>query len=118
MKDIKQNTDLVAFCGLYCGACEKFIKEKCNGCNKNEKATWCKIRICCKEKNITTCAECNEYRNPKDCKKFNNIISKIFAIIFKSDRVACIIQIKKIGISGHAKRMTELRKQSLNKKSA
>jgi len=118
MKEIKENADLVAFCGLYCGACGAFLKEKCNGCNKNEKATWCNIRICCKNKNITTCAECNEYTDPKDCKKFNNIMSKIFALLFKSDRAACILQIKKLGTSGHAKRMTELRKHSLKKNAA
>jgi hypothetical protein len=115
MREIQENTGLVAFCGLYCGACGAFLKEKCNGCSKNEKAAWCKIRICCKDKNIITCAECDEYTNPKDCKKFNNMMSKIFAMLFKSDRAACIAQIKKIGTSGHAKRMTELRKHSLTK---
>jgi len=118
MKEIKENADLVAFCGLYCGACGKYLNDKCNGCNKNDKATWCKIRICCKGKKITTCAECNEYTDPKDCKKYNNIMSKIFALLFKSDRAACILQIKKLGTSGHAKRMTELRKHSLKKNAA
>ncbi len=115
MREIRENIELVAYCGLYCGACGSYLKEKCNGCYKNEKATWCKIRLCCKDKNITTCAECIEYTNPKDCKKFNNIISKIFALIFNSDRTACIAQIKKSGKSEHAKRMTESKSQTIKK---
>lgn len=115
MKEIKENVDLVAFCGLYCGACGRYLKEKCNGCCKNEKATWCSIRICCKGKKITTCAECSEYTNPNDCRKFNNIMSKLFAMLFKSDRAACIAQIKKAGTAGHAKRMTELKKHTIKK---
>lgn len=115
MRGVTENAELVAFCGLYCGACGAFLKEKCNGCSKNEKATWCKIRVCCKAKKVTSCAECNEYTNPKDCNKFHNNMSKIFAFLFKSDRAACIAQIKALGKSGHAKRMTELRKHSLKK---
>lgn len=38
----KQN---VAYCGLYCGACQSYTKGKCPGCDANEKATWCEIRI-------------------------------------------------------------------------
>ncbi len=74
MKEIKENAGLVAFCGLYCGACKAFLKGKCTGCSENEKAAWCKIRICCKNKKLITCADCNEYADPKDCKKFNNIM--------------------------------------------
>lgn len=115
MREIKEDIALVAYCGLYCGACGAYLKERCNGCSKNEKASWCKIRTCCKNKNITTCAECNEVTDPNDCKKFNNIIAKIFAFLFRSDRRACILQIKKLGAAGHAKRMAELRKQSLKR---
>ena len=115
MKEIREDIELVAYCGLYCGACGSYLKEKCNGCNKNEKATWCKIRLCCKAKGIATCAECIEYANPKDCRKFNNIISKIFVLIFNSDRAACIAQIKKSGISEHVKIMTELKSQTIKK---
>jgi hypothetical protein len=118
MKEIQADAKWVAFCGLYCGACGKFLKEKCGGCGRNEKATWCKIRICCKGRNIATCAECAEYADPKDCKKFNNAMSKIFAVLFNSDRAACISQIKKLGMAGHAKRMADLKKQSLSRKGA
>ena len=32
----------VAACGLYCGACRKFVKGQCPGCWENKKADWCK----------------------------------------------------------------------------
>ncbi len=115
MKEIVNNSELVAFCGLYCGACSKYLNNKCPGCHENSKASWCKIRKCCMDNDYSTCADCKEFSNPNDCKKFNNFISKIFGFIFKSDRAACINQIKEIGIEGHADKMTELRLQSIKR---
>ena len=48
----------VAACGLYCGACRKFVKEQCPGCWENKKADWCKIRACNIEHNYKSCADC------------------------------------------------------------
>jgi hypothetical protein len=115
MRDVVADTGLVAYCGLYCGACGAYLKEKCPGCHKNVKAGWCKIRACCMGKNIASCAACNEFKDQKECKKFNNIVSKLFAIVFKSDRPACIAQIKTLGLEGHAKKMAELKKQTIKR---
>lgn len=115
MRDVVASVDLVAYCGLYCGGCGAYLKERCNGCHKNEKASWCKIRLCCMGKGIASCATCNEYADPKECKKFNNIMSKVFALLFKSDRAACIAQIKEAGLEGHAKKMAGLKKHSIKK---
>jgi hypothetical protein len=115
MKEIVNNPELVAFCGLYCGACGRHLKGKCPGCADNSRARWCKVRSCCKDHQYSSCAECGEFSDPRDCKYFNNIISKIFGLIFRSDRAACIDQIKAIGIQRHAKKMTELKAQSLKK---
>jgi len=115
MKEIKANKELVALCGLYCGACKKYLNEKCPGCHENSKASWCKIRTCCLENNYLSCADCKEFTNPNDCKKFNNFMAKLFSLIFKSDRAGCIEQIGKIGIEGHAKKMAELKIPSLKK---
>ena len=52
MKEIISDPKLVAFCGLYCGACKAYLKERCPGCHDNEKATWCKVRTCCLENGI------------------------------------------------------------------
>jgi hypothetical protein len=105
MREVKADTALVAYCGLYCGACGAYLKEKCQGCHENEKASWCKIRLCVKDKGILSCAECKDFSDPKECKKFNNLMSKLFGLLFKSDRAACIKQIKALGLEGHSKKM-------------
>jgi len=115
VKEIVSDSRQVAYCGLYCGACKKYLKEKCKGCHENTKAGWCKIRSCCMNNQYTSCAECKEFADPNDCKKFNNFISKIFGLIFRSNRAACIAQIKKIGIEGHADKMTELKRSSIKR---
>ena len=43
MKTIAPDNKNIAACGLYCGACRKFLAEKCSGCKPNKKATWCKM---------------------------------------------------------------------------
>ncbi len=112
MKEITSDSNLVAYCGLFFGACGKYLKEKCPGCHENEKATWCKIRTCCIEKQYSSCAECKEFTNVDDCKKFNNFIAKIFGLIFRSNRKACIDQIKVMGIQGHSDDMAKNKLQS------
>lgn len=41
-KTITASTDHIAACGLYCGACRKYLNDKCPGCRQNDRATWCK----------------------------------------------------------------------------
>ena len=113
MKEIISDSKLVAYCGLYCGACRAYIKERCPGCHENEKATWCKIRICCSENGYVSCADCKQYTNPMECKLFNNFMSKIFGFVFRSNRAACIQQIQDIGIEKHADIMAEYKFHSL-----
>jgi hypothetical protein len=115
MPDIKVNAELVACCGLYCGACKSHLDEKCKGCHENSKATWCGVRSCCMEKQIKSCAECAEFPDPRACRKFNNFISKIFGLVFKSDRAACIAQIRQLGLEGHAKTMAEMKTQTIKR---
>lgn len=115
MKPIEAKPELVAACGLYCGACRAYLKGRCPGCRENAKATWCKIRSCCQERRIETCAECLEYPDPRGCRKFNNLISKFFALVFRSDRAACIEQIRRLGLAGHAADMATSRRQSVRR---
>jgi len=115
MKDIPVKTELVSFCGLYCGSCGKYLKGKCPGCAKNEKATWCKIRKCCIEKGINSCAQCNEYTDVKDCKMFDNFVAKMFEYVFKSDRKAGIQMIKDAGYENFARYMAENKLISMKK---
>lgn len=113
-KEIKIDKDLISYCGLYCGACGKFLNEKCPGCRKNEKASWCKIRKCNMEQSYHTCADCQ--KNVSECKTYSNFISKLFGLIFHSDRKACISRIKDIGEEAFAKEMSEKRIMTLKKK--
>lgn len=98
---------LVAFCGLYCGACGQYKRGKCPGCAKNEKAGWCKIRTCCQENGYATCAVCTRFTDVHDCGKFDNLLSRVFGLIFRSDRSANIARIKEIGIEAFANEMAD-----------
>lgn len=113
MKQIIANPDSIAACGLYCGACRKFLSGKCPGCKNNEKASWCRIRQCCISKGYHTCGECE--RVVRECKIYSNFISKVFALLFNSDRPACIDYIKKYGMVAFAEEMTCRRCQTIKR---
>jgi hypothetical protein len=118
MKTITSNLALVAYCGLYCGACGSYLKGRCSGCHDNPKATWCKVRSCCMERGYSSCTDCRDFDDPEQCGKYNNFISRIVGFVLRSDRVACIRQIKAIGIQGHADTMTKQRQQTIRKGTA
>jgi hypothetical protein len=107
------NRELIAYCGLYCGSCRKFMDKKCPGCRKNDKAQWCKIRVCCQENNYSTCANCD--MEPHECKKFNNFFSKLFALLFKSDREGCIKRIREAGEDTYAEDMSKKKEMTIKK---
>ncbi len=113
MEEIVVDPDLVAYCGLYCGACPRHIKGRCPGCRENEKATWCKIRTCCISGELTTCADCQPFPDPHGCRKFHNPFSRIIGFFLRSDRRACIEQIRERGIEGHASAMAALGRPSM-----
>ncbi len=94
-KEIKKSEELISACGLYCGSCKAYQKEKCSGCAEKENATWCKIRICCKESGIKNCSECEKYENVMECSYFNTLFANLFAFVFRSDRTANIELLKK-----------------------
>lgn len=116
MKEIQKNVKFIAKCGLYCGACKRFLKEKCPGCLENHKATWCSLRTCCLEKNMASCVDCKDYENVMDCRKYDNFMARIFGFIFNSDRSACIARIKEIGYDGFAHEMAENKIMTFKKK--
>ena len=115
MAEIVVEKNLVSFCGLYCGACSKYLKEKCTGCHEYEKATWCKIRTCCIENKYESCAVCGEFADVNDCKKYNNFISKVIGFVLRSDRKAGIEMIKAKGYEEFARYMAESKLVSLKK---
>ncbi len=99
-------SNLISYCGLYCGACTRFKKSKCPGCEQNTKASWCKIRTCCIEKNIASCAQCDEFTDVKVCRKFTNPVSKLFEFVFRSDRRKGIEHIRQKGPEAFAQFMS------------
>lgn len=113
MNQVVTDSALIAKCGLYCGSCKSYQKGKCPGCTKNEKAAWCKVRSCCLENNYQSCADCPS--DLKACKKLNNPISKLFALVFRSDRQACLQCIKAQGYETYAKEMAEKGSMSIKK---
>jgi hypothetical protein len=115
MKEVVSDPGLVAYCGLYCGACRAHLAGRCPGCHQNEKATWCKIRTCCQENGYTTCADCLEHQDPNQCRRFNNLIAKIFGLVFRSDRAACVSQIRALGVQGHADQMAAARQHTIRR---
>lgn len=115
MRDVTVNSELVACCGLYCGACSRYLKEKCPGCRENAGAGWCKVRSCCSERSLSSCADCAEFADPRQCRKFNNVISRLFAFIFHSDRPACIDFIRREGRETYAAMMAELKQQAIKR---
>lgn len=113
MKALAASRDLVAQCGLYCGACRRHLRGKCPGCRENARAGWCKVRSCSLERGYSSCAECAEFPDVRDCPKFHNAVSRVIGFALRSDRPACIAQIKALGLEGHARRMAGLGRHSL-----
>ena len=90
---------IIAYCGLVCSECGAFKKQRCEGCHSEKPMhKGCKVKPCAIERNYTTCAECGDFENLKDCKKLNNFISKIFGLIFRSDRIGNLNQIRQAGL--------------------
>ncbi|OHD65788.1 MAG: hypothetical protein A2176_14385 [Spirochaetes bacterium RBG_13_51_14] len=105
MREIIADTNLIAFCGLYCGGCQRYLAEKCPGCSENERATWCGVRACCMEDGRAGCADCIEFPEAKECGKFSNCIARAFGFIFRSDRAACVRLIREKGRDAFAREM-------------
>lgn len=116
MESVKIDTGLIAKCGLYCAACPKHLKGKCSGCRENEKAGWCKVRTCCLEKGIASCADCKEVDDPIKCKKYYNIMVRLFGFIFNSDRARCIKEIKAVGYESYAGQMAQNGKMTFKRR--
>jgi hypothetical protein len=113
METTTSNPDLVAYCGLYCGACKAYKSGRCPGCQKNEKAKWCKVRSCGMAAGYATCADCVEHTDPRGCDKYHNLISRIFGFVFRSNRAACIARIREVGREEFAREMTQKGRHSL-----
>lgn len=89
---------IIANCGLVCSECGMYTKGKCKGCfggkpmNSN-----CKIKQCTKEHQYSTCADCQQFSNLKQCGEINNCIGKFFGFIFRTDKIGNLNRIREIG---------------------
>ena len=113
--EIVADQQLIAKCGLYCGACRSYLSGKCPGCSENEKAAWCQIRSCCKENNLKSCADCN-ITDLKTCKKYHSFISRVIGVMLNSDRAACIQRIRVTGYENFAAEMALAKLHTLPRK--
>jgi hypothetical protein len=65
------NFQLDGYCGLYCGACPKFIGSRegteenpCCGCKSDRISGWCltcNLKACAREKGLEFCYQCADY---------------------------------------------------------
>lgn len=94
----------IAACGLVCANCGRYRKGKCPGCRDYEKATWCAVRTCCLEHGWRSCADCT-LMPLGECRKFNNLMSKLFSLLFRSDRHGCIERIREVGYAAYLAEM-------------
>lgn len=113
MKEIVADTGLIAKCGLYCGACKRYLKGGCPGCEENSKASWCKVRSCCIEHDYASCADCTDYADPKECGKYNTFVARMIGMVLRSDRRACIMKIKSDGHDSYVRHMADSRRMTL-----
>ena len=68
------------------------------------------------ERAIASCADCTDFENVRDCKKLNNMIGKVFAFVFGSDRPGSIDFIRESGYDEYASSMAETGAMSFKKK--
>ena len=115
MREIIADKNLVAFCGLYCGACRKYLAEKCPGCRENEKASWCGVRACCLERGYAGCADCPDFPEVRECGKFNNFIARMVGFVLRSDRAACVRLIREKGSDAFAREMASRGAQTIRR---
>lgn len=90
---------ILAYCGLVCSNCGAYKKGRCHSCH-SEKPMYrnCPVKKCALERGYITCADCADFENLKDCKKLNNFISKIFDLIFRTDRIGNLDRIREVGV--------------------
>jgi hypothetical protein len=94
-----QNNFIVAYCGLACSNCGMYLKGKCAGCHSDKPMNRnCKMKACAIEHKYTTCADCTDFSDLKDCRKLNNLIANFFGFIFRTDRIGNLNRIRRSGI--------------------
>lgn len=94
----------IAACGPVCAACRRYSSGKCPGCRDYDKAQWCGLRRCVIERGLKSCADCTAVP-VAECRTFNNFMSKVFGLLFRSDRRGCIERIREVGYEAYLSEM-------------
>ena len=115
LNEIIVDENLIAYCGLYCGTCPRYLNEKCGGCKTTEKSKWCKVKPCNFENGLRSCAECKIYNSVDECKNFNPVIIRIGEFITRTSRKSGIQMIKENGYSSFANYMVKNKFVSIKK---
>ena len=70
----------IGCCGSYCGTCPVLEEQACKGCKtgyengeRNISKAKCKIKVCCINSKLQSCADCNEYNS---CNTVNDFYNK------------------------------------------
>jgi hypothetical protein len=93
------NEPVIAYCGLVCTNCGAYRRRKCAGCFSDKPMFRnCPVKKCAGEKHLTTCADCGEYKDLKQCKKLNSFVAKVFQVVFRSNRIGNLERIRKDGL--------------------
>ncbi len=90
----------IAPCGLFCSNCRKFEQGRCAGCQVEAPFAGCPVRKCVVAKGLITCAECPDFpsgRDFRECPKLNNFLSKLMAVVFRSDRPGALAMLRDQG---------------------
>lgn len=90
---------ILAYCGLVCSECGMFLRAKCQGCHSDKPMYRnCKVKQCAEAREYTTCADCEDFQNLKECRKLYNLLSWFFGFIFRTNRIANLNKIREIGL--------------------
>jgi hypothetical protein len=98
----KSETNLISYCGFYCGSCPKFLKKECMGC-KGETPDCaigykaCKVRPCCITMKYYSCADCTKFDSVRDCGIYNPFLIRIGQFVTGTNRRKGIEFIKEFG---------------------
>lgn len=74
------NTESIGCCGAFCGTCPELKRNQCKGCKigygsgeRDIAKAKCKIKVCCIQKGLLSCANCPAYER---CEALNGFFSK------------------------------------------
>ena len=80
IRDVKVMSKIeLGCCGAYCRTCKVYEIGSCKGCKigydnglRDLSKAKCKIKVCCIEKKMTSCADCLDYDSCSIIQKFHN----------------------------------------------